>query len=826
MTITITGTNDAPVIAADATGTGGTNVHGLTETNAALTTSGTLAVTDADVTNTDTASVFAISVAGTGNAGRPVGLTDAVLQAMMSVDAGNVIDNTHTAGTIHWSFNSAPQAFDFLGAGQTLQLTYTIRATDSDVTHATGDQTVVVTITGTNDAPVLNANGGSLSYSENQAATAIDTALTASDVDNTTLASAKVSITGNFVSSQDTLGFTNQNGITGHYNSTTGIMTLTGTATVAQYQAALDSVTYFNSSDNPSGATRTISYQVDDGQASNHASNIVTSTVAVTPVNDAPVAVTPAAHYHVNAGSDLNLQGAGLSVSDVDGNNGVESVTLTAGEGIFDVSAGHGVTASGDGTGSLTLSGTLADIQSFLDGNSGHLVYRDDVPSPHASTTLTLSINDNGHTGAGGPQTGSSTSTIDIVGGSGTTIVNSAPVAVNDQFKSVTSLGSLASTLTANDSDPDLGDTFAISGAAHGATAATFNATDGAYEVQGLYGTLLLFPTAPGKTVDGFANLKAGDFIFLPGQGIDGNPLANNPLDSRAPDLPLTDTFTYTITDSHGAVSNPATLTLTFANTDFFTGTVGSDWADAGNWFDGTPIANEIAYIGAGKQVDLDSQSALPSPTTGMKVDIDGGQLNASGVALDGMTFDVVNAGVLDLADGTTISNGLVTLGSGATLGVETLAGATLDGVTVDGFNANETPASSIVVGALGPSTLTLDDGTTIIDGTLTIGGGSTLHIEAGLHSGLGATLDGVTVNDAGNVQVDLATQLPTTLTLDDGTTIAGGGTGTMVIGSSGTLDIVNGGSQDSNGADATLDGVAVTNNGTIDVDPTASGGS
>jgi hypothetical protein len=54
-------------------------------------------------------------------------------------------------------FDSDPQAFDFLADGETLQLTYTIRATDSDLSHATGDQTVVVNITGTNDAPAINA---------------------------------------------------------------------------------------------------------------------------------------------------------------------------------------------------------------------------------------------------------------------------------------------------------------------------------------------------------------------------------------------------------------------------------------------------------------------------------------------------------------------------------------------------------------------------------------------------------------------------------------------------------------------------------------------
>src|SRR5213075_2124861 len=97
------------------------------------------------------------------------------------------------------------------------------------------------------------------------AATAIDAVLTATDADSANLTGATVSITANFATGQDVLGFTTQNGITGSYNSATGVLTLSGSSSVANYQTALRSVTYFNSSDNPSGATRTISYQVDDG---------------------------------------------------------------------------------------------------------------------------------------------------------------------------------------------------------------------------------------------------------------------------------------------------------------------------------------------------------------------------------------------------------------------------------------------------------------------------------------------------------------------------------------------------------------------------------
>ena len=80
--------------------------------------------------------------------------------------------------------------------------------------------------------------------------------------------------------------------IAGSYNAATGVMTLTsagGTATVAQWQAALRAVQYANSSDNPSTASRTVSFTVNDGTTG---SNTVASTVNVAAVNDASTLAT------------------------------------------------------------------------------------------------------------------------------------------------------------------------------------------------------------------------------------------------------------------------------------------------------------------------------------------------------------------------------------------------------------------------------------------------------------------------------------------------------------------------------------------------------
>ena len=109
--------------------------------------------------------------------------------------------------------------------------------------------TSTVNITAVNDAPVVTA-GATVSYTEQGTAVVLDSGLTLSDADNTTLASATVSITSGFFAG-DTLNFTNQNGISGSYDSSTGVLTLTGSASVANYQAALRSITFSSPSDNP-----------------------------------------------------------------------------------------------------------------------------------------------------------------------------------------------------------------------------------------------------------------------------------------------------------------------------------------------------------------------------------------------------------------------------------------------------------------------------------------------------------------------------------------------------------------------------------------------
>ncbi|SMP66183.1 VCBS repeat-containing protein, partial [Neorhodopirellula lusitana] len=150
--VTITGTNDDPTITVE---TGDSAAAPLTESDLGQTASGTLSVEDLDVTDEVITAVDSVAVTGTGSGSVPTALDNATLKGYMSVDMGNVIDNSNTEGAINWDFDSNGEAFDFLADGETLILTYQISASDGFTGGTDATQDVVVTITGSNDDPIL-----------------------------------------------------------------------------------------------------------------------------------------------------------------------------------------------------------------------------------------------------------------------------------------------------------------------------------------------------------------------------------------------------------------------------------------------------------------------------------------------------------------------------------------------------------------------------------------------------------------------------------------------------------------------------------------------
>lgn len=144
ITITVNGTNDAPIISV---GTGNSASANLTETDAGLSASGTLSAFDVDFSDIDSAFVIAVDVNLNGT------YDEQNLLNMLSVNAGAVIGMNADVGTINWGFDSGNQAFDILPEGVVLELTYTVEL--RDLQGATDTQDVVIRIAGTADPGIF-----------------------------------------------------------------------------------------------------------------------------------------------------------------------------------------------------------------------------------------------------------------------------------------------------------------------------------------------------------------------------------------------------------------------------------------------------------------------------------------------------------------------------------------------------------------------------------------------------------------------------------------------------------------------------------------------
>jgi hypothetical protein len=173
-----------------------------------------------------------------------------------------------------------------LGAGEwnnTLTLPFTIDDTsivvyDNSLYIAQGEAGTGFSKFTPNNPILSGIEGTSLSYPVGGSAKVVTSSITGSDNDDTNFESGTVSITANFVSGMDTLAFTNQNGISGSWSDSTGVLTLTGSATIANWITGLRSVTYLSSSS--SSGSRTVSFKVRDGENdSNIQSRIITLTL-------------------------------------------------------------------------------------------------------------------------------------------------------------------------------------------------------------------------------------------------------------------------------------------------------------------------------------------------------------------------------------------------------------------------------------------------------------------------------------------------------------------------------------------------------------------
>ena len=423
-TVSITSVNDAPVTSASGGTTAFTEGNNVTSTPV---------VVDSGITisDPDNSTLSNAKVSITGN-------------FQTAEDVLAFTNNPATMGNIAASYNASTGELNLTSAGATATLAQwqaalrSVTYTNSSDTPNTSNRTIsfvvndgasdgntttkTVSVASVNDTPIATTSGGTTAFTEGNTVTStpvvIDSGITISDVDSTTLSTATVSITGNLHTGEDVLAFTNNpatmGNITASYNAGTGVMTLTSagaTATLAQWQAALRSVTYTNSSDNPNTSNRTISFVANDGSTS---SSAATKIVSVTAVNEAPQVTVPAT---ISVTEDVSSAITGISFSDVDAGSSSVTVTLSVTSGSLAATSGGGVTIGGTSS-ARTLTGSIANINSFIAGSNVNFTT---AANSTADVTLTASINDGGNIGTGGAQQDSETVTLQV------SAVNDAP---------------------------------------------------------------------------------------------------------------------------------------------------------------------------------------------------------------------------------------------------------------------------------------------------------------------------------------------------------------------------------------------------------------
>jgi Cadherin-like len=194
------------------------------------------------------------------------------------------------------------------------------------------------------------------------------------------------------------------------YDNVNGIFTITGSASLVEYQTYIQQLAYQNLSLTPSAAPRTFTIEVFDGT---HWSNIASTDVFVTSVNSIPsITVEPAMSLAYGQEINLALQSGAtpLQIYDNDANTSMLELRIKVTSGLlrFDNTQNLAAMPNSASARSFFITGTLSQLNLALT----QIYYKTD-PGFSGSDTLSLSIDDFGGSGLpAGQSMGRASSTI------------------------------------------------------------------------------------------------------------------------------------------------------------------------------------------------------------------------------------------------------------------------------------------------------------------------------------------------------------------------------------------------------------------------------
>src|SRR4029078_2026618 len=226
----------------------------------------------------------------------------------------------------------------------------TLTVLSTDANGATDSDAVAITVTSVNDGP-LNTVPGAQTVSEDSVLSI--GGVSVNDVDGN-LATTQLSVTNGALNVSLAGGATISAGANGS-------STLTLSGTQAQINAALASLSYQGSANFNGADTLTVLSTDASGATDSDAVAITVSSV-----NDAPVNTVSGART-VNEDTALTFTaGNTISVNDVDGNLSTTRLTVTNGSGTVSLAGGATISSGANGSSTLTLSGTQAQINAAL----------------------------------------------------------------------------------------------------------------------------------------------------------------------------------------------------------------------------------------------------------------------------------------------------------------------------------------------------------------------------------------------------------------------------------------------------------------------------
>ncbi len=306
---------------------------------------------------------------------------------------------------------------------------------------------VAITVNPINDAPVLTVITPALTSINEDDVTNIGDPIpliltgAVSDVDDSSLEGIAV------------IGVNNANG-TWAYSTTSGaswnpigVVTNSNTRLLAadantrirfepdpDYNGTLSPAITFRAWDQTQGINGGTADTGTGGDTSAFSTATDTAELTVTPDNDPPIATITQPSYSILEQTTLDLHGTGLAVSDPDAGTNAIRVILSVTLRTLSVNNGTtGVSVSGSGTNSVTLNGNLNQLNDLLSGNLGATITYD---AGSAADTLTLAVDDLGHSGNGGSKTD---------------VANVAITIIVDTNDDPTNTGSLPANLTATE---------------------------------------------------------------------------------------------------------------------------------------------------------------------------------------------------------------------------------------------------------------------------------------------------------------------------------------------------------------------------------------